>query len=308
MRSSENVESVGAAPAKPYIEQHDVSLEPDGSPDTTPVEDDPDLSTEDESIEEEAQQQGVELLRTSVNSRNVFTHHDTHPLLLDIMLLEKYGPRWLIWEAETVWDEIADDYKQTVSTTNAGKIQAVKTCHLVETPWKAWEAFNPVCQALNNNIPNFRSLQKPTPAQIIFTVTLMNVIKKEEFSDEVSRYIAACFLDDSVYYLPPPVSFAQKHAMRLKYRCTKCARIDVDEDNQMCDSCGAPQSHLVKEPTWDPVPIEDRYKTIVEQGDNHDVLQENTVDVQVAHLLVARDYVEYRNQQLSEQAGTVGRG
>jgi ribosomal protein L37E len=308
VRSSEDVESKGTEPAKPYIEQHDVSLEPDGPPDTTPVEDDPDPSTEDQDVEEEAQPVGSEPSDTPVRRRNVFTHHDSHPLLLDMILLKKYGPIWLTWEAETVWDEIADDFKQTVSAGNVGKIQAVKTCHLVETPWKAWEGFNPVCQALNNNIPDFRSLQKPTPAQVILAVTLMNIIKREEFSNEVSMYIAACFLDEGIFYLPPPVTFAQKPAMRLQYRCKKCGRVDVDEDNVMCDSCGAPQSQLVKEPTWDPTPVEKRYNEIIRQGDDHDVLQETTIDVQVAHLLVARNYVEFRNRQLREQAKAVDRG
>lgn len=308
VRSNEDVESKGTDPAKPYIEQHDVSLELDGRPDTTPVEDDPDLSTEDEDLEEEEQEQGAAPSGTPVRRRNVFTHHDSHPLLLDMILLKKYGPIWLTWEAETLWDEIADDFKQNVSASNASKIQAVRTCHLVETPWKAWEAFNPVAQALNNNIPDFRSLQKPTPAQVILTVTLLNIIKRETFSIEVEKYIAACFLDESIYYLPPPVDFAQTQAMRLRYRCNKCGRIDVDEDNQMCDSCGAPQSQLVKEPTWDPAPVEKRYNEIIKQGKDHDVLQETVVDVQVAHLLVARNYVEFRNKQLREQAKAVDRG
>lgn len=309
VRSSQDVESTGTEPAKPYIEQQDVSLEPDGRPDTTPVEDDPDVSTEDEEPEEEEEQpQGSDPSGTPVRKRNVFTHHDTHPLLLDMILLQKYGPIWLTWEAETIWDEIADDFKQNVSTSNASKIQAVRTCHLVETPWKAWEAFTPVAQAFNNNIPDFRSLQKPTPAQVIYAVTLMNIVKKEEFSIEVSRYIAACFLDENIYLLPPPVDFAQDDAKRMRYRCKKCGRIDVDEDNQMCDSCGAPQSQLVREPTWDPAPVEKRYNEIIKQGKDHDVLQETVVDVQVAQLLVAKNYVEFRNQQLREQAKAVDRG
>lgn len=311
VRSSEDVESKGTEPAKPYVEQHDVSLEPDGRPNPTPDEDEPDVSTTDEEPDEEDEEptpSGSEPPGTPVRRRNMFTHHDTHPLILDMVLLKKYGPMWLIWEAETVWDMIRKDFGQTVSSNNSAKIQACRTCHLVETPWKAWEAFNPVCQSLNNNFPDFRSLQKPTPTQIIFCVTTMNLIKKEEFSHEVSAYIAACFLDDSITYLPPPVDFAQKIAMRLRYRCSKCGRIDIDEDNMMCDSCGAPQSALVKEPTWDPAPVEKRYNEIIKQGEDHDVLQETVVDVQVAHLLVARNYVEFRNRQLREQAKAVDRG
>jgi ribosomal protein L37E len=230
-------------------------------------------------------------------------------MLLDMVLLDKYGPQWLTWEPETIWDEIADDFKQTVSIHDASKIQAMKTLHVVETPWKAWEAFVPVCQAINNNIPDFRSLYKPTLAQASYAVRIMNLVNPDEqFSEEVSKFIAACFLDDDVVYLPPPVDFAQDEAMMLQYRCTKCDRIDVDEDNMMCDHCGAPQSALVKEPTWDPKPVKERYDQVVKQGDDHDVLQEIGVDIQVAKLLVVSNYIDYRMGQFKTQAEAVING
>ena len=307
--SNAALETKTGQPASPTVDQESVLLEPPDAPNFVQQEDErtaePGVSG-DEPDDEEKPKPAPTQPATPVTIKNLFTHHDANALLLDMVLLDKYGPKWLTWEPETVWDEIADDYKQTVSTHNASKIQAMKTLHVVEAPWKAWEVFTPVCQAVNNNIPDFKTLCRPSVPQIIYAVTLMNLVNSEEqFSEEVSKFIAACFLDDDVLYLPPPVDFAQDEAMMLRYRCTKCGRIDVDEDNMMCDSCGAPQSALIKEPTWDPAPVKKRYDQIVSQGEDHDVLQESAVDIQVAKLLVAKLYTEFRMSQFKEQAGVV---
>jgi ribosomal protein L37E len=296
----------GKEPAQPSVASYDVLLEPEIPVDRTPEEDDTSkLETSEGASPPQQQSEKGEADSRPFTIRSVFPHHDSHPLLLDMILLEKYGIEWLVWEPETLWQAIAEDFKTTVSTANAGMIQAARTCHLVESPWVAWEVFVPVCQAFNNNVPNFKTFFKPTIAQIMFAVEVMNAIDDRKFSDELERFIAAVFLDASVFYLPPPVDFAQKAAAHIEYRCTKCGRVDLDDDNLMCDSCGAPQSALEKMPKWDPEPTRQRYEHILSQGEDHDVLQERGVDVQVAKLLVAKNYLEFRRQQLSNQIKAV---
>jgi len=240
---------------------------------------------------------------------NFLSHHDTHPLLLDLVILDRYGTEWLDWEAETLASELKDDFRQpSISAINWQQIQAVKTCHVTPSPWKAWEVFCVVLQALNNNIPSFHTMQKPTVAQIMMALDVMGKIDTQTLSEEVEMFIAAAFLDEGVYYLPPPVNVAQDWASRPRYRCRKCGRIDRDDDNDVCDSCGAPDSELTKELERDHRPVEARYRKCVSLGDDRDELQETVVDVQVAKLLVARDYVLYRQRQLSEQLRVVQNG
>lgn len=239
---------------------------------------------------------------TPVSRKNLFIHHDAHPLLLGIVLLQEFGVDWLGWEAETLWSEIQRVFKQPpLPVHNKNKIQAIRTAHVVESPWTDWETFVVVSQSLNNNIPNFQVLHKPTPAQIANTVNVLGRIAEREFSDEVQKFIAACFLDEGIYYLPPPVDFAQDEASMLRYRCSKCGNIDRDDSNEECDVCGAPESDLVKEPKFNIVPVKARYEKIVSQGEDHDELQETEEDVQVAKLLVVSDYIAHRDQQLAEQ-------
>lgn len=258
------------------------------------------------SVEEEPPEEKPSEGPAPFTAQNFLVHHDTHPLVLDIVLLDEYGTDWLDWEPETLSTEIKDDFRQSsISALNWQQIQAVKTCHLTPAPWKAWEAFGVVCQALNNNIPNFHTMQKPTIAQVMLSFDVMKKIDQQTFSEEMAQFTAACFLDEGVYYLPPPADFAQSWAANPRYRCTKCGKVDRDDDNDVCDSCGAPDSYLQKEYERDWRPVKARYDKINAQGDDHDVLQEEVVDVQVAKLLVARDYVLYRRQQLAEQLKVV---
>lgn len=235
--------------------------------------------------------------------RTVFEHPESHPLVLDTLLLEEYGPLWLDWEAETIWSEIRDDFKTPgVSVINRNKIQAVKLCHLMETPWEAWEVFTPVCMAFTGNIPHFRIFQKPSPAQILITVDILHRIDSHPFSEEMGKFIAASFLDEGIHYLPPPVDFAQTWASEPQYRCKVCGKIDRDDTNEVCDSCGAPESELVKEPVRDFRPVEARFKSIQSLPDGQrPELGETVEDVQTAKLLVAFDLVDLHRKQLEEQ-------
>lgn len=244
-----------------------------------------------------------------LSKRNLFEHHDSHPILLSMVLLDRYNYEWLDWEPETLWTEIKDDFKQpTISVHTRNKIQAVKTCHLVDTAWKAWETFYVVCQAFNNNVPNFRTLDAPSTAQIMNAVSIMKQIADHEFSEEVAQFVAACCLEEGVIFLPDPIDFAQEWAANPRYRCSQCGRIDRDDDNDVCDHCGAPESSLKKEFERDYRPVKARYEECIRKGDDRDELQETLVDIQVARLLVARDYMLERKKNLIQQAEAVRDG
>jgi hypothetical protein len=228
-----------------------------------------------------------EVVKRPVN-RSVFQRQDAHPVVLDMLLLDKFGAEWLTWEPETIWSEIKAEFGVLPSTHVSNKVNAVKTLHVVDSPWTEWEVFNVIVEALVGNIPDFRRLQRPSPSDLIPAVHIMNRVKHKDFSEEVGRFVAACFLDASVLYLPPPVDFAQPYAEMPRYRCTKCGNIDTDEENDMCDSCGAPQEALEKTATNDPSSVKRRYDEVKAAGDNRSFyLMENTDDIQVAKLLVA---------------------
>ena len=241
----------------------------------------------------------------SFSRKRVFSYWKSHPMYLDMLLLEAFGPQWLDWEPETIWAEIQDDFKaKSISVHVRNKINAMKLLHVATSPWTEWEVFTVTVQALNDNIPDFRMLQKPSPDQIIAAVAIMNKVKEQKFSEEVGRYVAACFLDEGIYFLPDPVGFAQEYAAQPEYRCSKCGNVDTDEGNNMCDACGAPQAALKLYLKRDFRPVATRFQKVMADGDSRDYdLEENEVDVQVAKLVRAFNWKAELDKRLSSQAG-----
>lgn len=244
--------------------------------------------------------------RPAFSPSAAFQRRDVHPLVLDVLLLSKYGPEWLSWEPETLWSEIESDFRVTPSVYARNKINALKTLHLVDTPWTEWEVFNQVVQALTDVIPDFRVLQKPSPAQIMSAVEMIRKVRLLPYSEEVARYIAACFLSEGIFLLPPPVEFAQAYATMPRYKCRRCQNIDTDTDNNVCDSCGAPQEMLERTLRNDPAPVQKRYTEVMSERTSNDegswsILQETTEDVQVAKLLQAHARSHEMAKRLKEQ-------
>lgn len=247
--------------------------------------------------------------RPAFTRRSAFTLRDSHPVVLDLILIDLFGPQWLSWDPEVIWSEIESELGVDPGVHARNKINAVKTLHLVDTPWSQWEVLSVVIQAFADNIPDFRTLQRPTPYHIVPSVGIINKIKKKEFSDEVGRFTAACFLDDGVYYLPSPVEFAQVHATAPRYKCTRCGNIDSDEDNEVCDLCGAPDRFLEKTLRSDSAPVKARYEKVVKDGESRDYwLAENLVDVQVAKLMLAKSRNDEANVRLRDQLKAVKNG
>lgn len=213
---------------------------------------------------------------TPFSSAKLFVHHDTHPIVLDIKLMDQYGVKWFEWEPETLWREIMDDFRTpSISDHVKSKIQAVKSAHITDWVFTKWETFSVVTQALNNNIPDFEVMRKPTIAQLFAAVDMLTMIRNDvEFSQEIQQWCAASLLDVGVVCAPQPIAFCQ------------------DEIIEIQDARGIPV---------DPAPVKEKYKMMLAVPLEEVVLANNWVDIQVAKLLIARDYLALRRQQMQEQ-------
>lgn len=156
----------------------------------------------------EIQTAGAPVLVSTVTSRNLFRHPDAHPIVLDIALLKHYGPEWMWWEPETLEINIPRDLKMDVSEVNLGKINAVKTLHLVDTFWERWEVFLWCSMAMNGVPPDFVTMQVPNVAQCLVAVDIANRIRTDvDWSLEIKRYIEQVFRFDGIFCSLPPISF-----------------------------------------------------------------------------------------------------
>ncbi|MCK4306552.1 MAG: hypothetical protein KAY24_20080 [Candidatus Eisenbacteria sp.] len=210
------------------------------------------------------------------SSSKLFVHHDTHPVVLDIKLIDQYGTDWFEWEPETLWREIMDDFRTpSISDHVKSKIQAMKTIHITDWAFSKWEVFCPIIQALNNNIPDFEVLRRPTVSQLFVGVDMMTMVRADvPFSPEVQKFCAASLLDAGVICAPQPISFCQDEI--------------VDFQNER----GIPV---------DPEPVRDKYRRMMSVPAEEVVLEETPIDIQIAKLIVARDYLQIRRDQMKHQ-------
>jgi len=138
-----------------------------------------------------------------ITPKQAFTNRQTHPLVLNLMLLKEFGSSYLGWEPETCWVEISKTWGTTISEINRNKIQAIRTCHVTDEPYERWEIFEKVAMGLLGLTPKFDLIQKPTPHRAAFALEVMSQVKDDvKPSSEVYKYIACCMLDSGVIYGP----------------------------------------------------------------------------------------------------------
>jgi hypothetical protein len=131
-----------------------------------------------------------------------FTSKETHTLLLDLLLIKAFGPEYLAWEPETVWAEVVHTFNTPVSEVNKGKIQANRTCFVVDRPYEAWDVFEKVAVSFGGSIPKFDVIQKPSPHVCGMALEVMRSIREHKITEEVYRYISALFLDAGFAFAP----------------------------------------------------------------------------------------------------------
>jgi hypothetical protein len=142
---------------------------------------------------------------------NLFQHPDAHPIALDLALLRRYGPQWLIWEPETLEIRVPVDFKtQSLGALNLDKLMAVKTLHIVDGFWRNWEIFSACVQPLNGMFADFSVVQAPAYAEILVAFDTASKIRNDiQLSNEVQDYIRNVMLHDGVLRAVDPLEGIQ---------------------------------------------------------------------------------------------------
>jgi len=216
-------------------------------------------------------------------------HKDIHPAVLDYVLTESY-PDWVLQEPETTLVLLrsllgAGEPSAVVRT----KANALKVAHKTEGPWNDWETFQWVSQAFNDNLADFDNAYRPALGELYIGIDTLKGIRSEmDFSDEVRRWMAACGLDLGIVWSPPPMDFVNDLLDVREYRCVRCGNVDLDRDNEKCDTCGAPESSLVKTHKYmDPSTVENSWKGIQHEPLEELRLVETPIGIHLAKLAAA---------------------
>lgn len=148
--------------------------------------------------------------------KQAFTNRETHPLILNLLLLKEFGLEYLGWEPETCWVEIERSWGTTISEINRNKIQAIRTCHVSDSPYEKWEIFEKVAMGFVGLTPKFDLIQKATPHRAALALDVMSQVReKQPVSDEVYKYVAAVMMDSGLTYGPGPMEPSNKYLTKF---------------------------------------------------------------------------------------------
>lgn len=173
-----------------------------------PKKEDPTIELE-EVDKEEHQPSEVSLppLPTNVTTKTLFSHPDSHPIILDIALIVKDAADWLTWEPEVLQQQIERNFGP-LSDLNMAKVQACKTLHISEQFWNEWHVFGWCAMAFNGIFPDFDVLQVPNVSQLAIAVDIANRLRDDvKWSEEVKLYIQTVFEHESIVVPIAPLDF-----------------------------------------------------------------------------------------------------
>lgn len=154
---------------------------------------------------------------------NLFQHPDSHPAVLDILLLRKYGPEWMLWEPETLQMRIPQDFKTSeVSDLNLNKLQAMNTLHSINAPWIRWEVFVWCAMPLNGLFPDFEVMQVPNAAQCLIAIDIFNKVRQDvAWSDELKDYLGVVWRHEGMFCPIEPATFFEVDKEGTSIDCSK---------------------------------------------------------------------------------------
>lgn len=258
-----------------------------------------------------------------VTLRNLFTHPDSHPVVLDFALQKQFGLEWHRWEAETVWDEVQQEFGTQISELCRQKIRALQSVHVSKAPWSSWIVFEKVAVVFNGTLPIFNVSQILSLEELYAAVDILDFIRKEKYSDEVKLYMAATVLHEDVFFVPPPLDFIQLEVSQPNYLCKDCGNEEpaLFHDG-FCSNCTQrmhPEQMLTMQPRqellnsghgkntsvtikYDPAPIAKRWEEVKTKPLAEAQLADDKMeDVQVRQLMYARDFMNIQRSRLTEQ-------
>lgn len=144
-----------------------------------------------------------------VTVKNFLFHPDTHPLILNLAMLRKYGPEALVWDVAVLEAYMPKDFgASSISHVNLHKLEACRAAHLSDAAWEEWHVFGWTTMALNGIPPDFEVLQIPTTAQCLVSLDILQRIRRDLHpSQEVQTYLRKVLRFEDIYLALPPAEY-----------------------------------------------------------------------------------------------------
>lgn len=246
-----------------------------------------------------------------VTKKNIWRHPHAHPLVLTLILLDKYNNEYLEWDAEVLRTTM---FRDGISISNSvwTKIQAARVPLTSPSPWRQWETFHVVCRGLAGIQPNMSYFEKPELGHLVHGVDILKIMDRpREFLLEIDKFIAVTCKDVGTPYAPPPIDFVQDEIDQPQFKCSNCGLKERDDGDVRCPHCTSDKLERLRPENAD---FRDEVKKRFDQlkklplEEAGERIEESRIDMPAARLLM---HWEYRNQQRShlvEQLKTLARG
>lgn len=128
---------------------------------------------------------------------------EAHPIVLDVALLQIFGPDWIAWDADSTFMAIERSLGTSASKQTKAKIRALGVLHSNRSYWEDWRAFEAVNWALSGKQVDLVELNPLHALPLLYGMRVARWIdRKSTFSQEVISYAICVFLHDQFSLLP----------------------------------------------------------------------------------------------------------
>jgi len=175
----------------------------------------------------------------SVTLKNIWRHPNAHPIVLSLILLDRYGQECMEWETDALRMTLKKD-EILLSDSVWTKILAVRVLLQSPSPWRQWEQFHWIALGLAGRAPNFKFMEKPQIGFLMSAVdTMLHVDRPRPFAEDIVKFVAVAFRDEGIAYAPAPLQFAQEELDDRRLKCKQCGTVERDDHDVKCVSCGS---------------------------------------------------------------------
>lgn len=114
---------------------------------------------------------------------------DAHPMVLGLMLFDRFEGSWLEWDPEVLVDEVTSLFGEP-HPVNLGKWAAIQMVYRKSAPWDEWHYFLLFLQPVNDFMIDPDTYRPPTVEEVGVAVGILRLVDdKQEYSDEVKVFI-----------------------------------------------------------------------------------------------------------------------
>jgi hypothetical protein len=180
----------------------------------------------------------IDLAGQVPSMKDIWRHPNAHPIVLMLLLLDKYGQEYLEWHPDVLKMTLERD-GIALSNKVWNKILAGRVVLMSPSPWRQWEVFHWVSRALSGESPNFVFYEEAEIGHLVVGMEIMKLVDpKRQTSYEVDKFVAAVFKHEGIPFIPAPLDFAQRELEEPKIECTHCLAVHRDDNDVRCVTCG----------------------------------------------------------------------